>query len=104
MISLLSGWVARSEGCSEVDGAAAGDGDGGDGGTVGAAVDEVGSADGDPVSVSPSSSVRASLMIRRGSYCRGSSLRQSTSSSSGPSSSRSWSRAPLAILRKVLTR
>src|SRR5699024_6837742 len=35
-----------------------------------------------------SSSKRASRMMRLGSYCRGSSLRQSTSSMSGPISSR----------------
>src|SRR6478609_7143346 len=50
-----------------------------------------------------SSSRSASLMIRRGSYCRGSYFFQSTSSMSMPTSSLICSRAPEAIRRTSLT-
>ena len=50
-----------------------------------------------------SSSSSASLMIRRGSYCRGSYFFQSTSSMSMPTSSLICSRAPDAIRRTSLT-
>ncbi len=52
----------------------------------------------------PSSSIRASRMMRRGSYCRGSSFFQSTSSNSGPISSRMRSLAPFAMSRSCFTR
>jgi len=49
------------------------------------------------------SSTSASRMMRRGSYCRGSSFFQSTSSNSGPISSRIRSFAPSAIVRSART-
>ena len=48
---------------------------------------------------SGASSIKASRMMRRGSYWRGSSFFQSTSSNSGPISSRMRSFAPFAIAR-----
>ena len=51
-----------------------------------------------------SSSMSASRMMRRGSYCRGSSFFQSMSSKSGPISSRMRSFAPFAIDRSDLTK
>ena len=50
------------------------------------------------------SSTSASRMMRRGSYWRGSSFFQSTSSNSGPISSRMRSLAPSAIPRSDFTR
>ncbi len=51
-----------------------------------------------------SSSIRASLMMRRGSYWRGSYFFQSTSSMSMPTSSLICSRAPEAMRRTSFTR